>query len=316
MEEKVLHPKTADIATNVYAEARHGISAPFQLPAWTNALFVPEDRIWCVDCKRPIPINAERCPFCDSVNPPDPDKKIDYDSDKDGIPDWWEKKYGLDPNDPGDALKDNDGDGFSNLEEYLGGTDPNDPNSYPPVENKLRVTRIAANPFNLQFKGVMRLPDGNQKFQLNLKGNIKTYFVKMNEEVEGFKVVKYVPKIEEQDVEGIHGKQKVDVSELTLQRGDKEILLQLGRAVPYSEHVAELLFTVDNSTHRVKMGSEFDLKDKKYKVLGIDSKQATVVIERLFDHEQFTIHRVPERDREGTSRQGVGTRTGEGDKLR
>jgi hypothetical protein len=46
------------------------------------------------------------------------------DSDGDGIPDWWEKKYGLDPNDPSDANKDLNGDGYTNLEKYLNGIDP------------------------------------------------------------------------------------------------------------------------------------------------------------------------------------------------
>jgi pectate lyase len=46
------------------------------------------------------------------------------DTDHDGMPDEWEKKYGLDPNDPSDAAMDKDGDGYTNLEEYLNGTDP------------------------------------------------------------------------------------------------------------------------------------------------------------------------------------------------
>jgi hypothetical protein len=46
------------------------------------------------------------------------------DSDGDGIPDWWERKYGLDPNDPSDAAKDCNGDGYTNIEKYLNGLDP------------------------------------------------------------------------------------------------------------------------------------------------------------------------------------------------
>ncbi len=46
------------------------------------------------------------------------------DSDGDGIPDEWELKYGLNPNDPSDAQKDKNGDGYTNLEKYLNGIDP------------------------------------------------------------------------------------------------------------------------------------------------------------------------------------------------
>jgi hypothetical protein len=57
------------------------------------------------------------------------------DTDHDGIPDWWEQKYGLHPNNPSDASKDLTGDGYTNLEKYLDGIDPTeridwaDPNS-------------------------------------------------------------------------------------------------------------------------------------------------------------------------------------------
>jgi hypothetical protein len=46
------------------------------------------------------------------------------DSDHDGIPDWWERKYGLNPNDPADGNGDLNGDGYTNLEKYLNGIDP------------------------------------------------------------------------------------------------------------------------------------------------------------------------------------------------
>ncbi len=40
------------------------------------------------------------------------------DSDGDGMPDYWEEKYGLNPNNPRDAALDNDGDKLTNVEEY------------------------------------------------------------------------------------------------------------------------------------------------------------------------------------------------------
>ena len=45
------------------------------------------------------------------------------DSDMDGMPDEWERKNGLNPNDPSDAKEDSDGDGYTNIEEYLNSRD-------------------------------------------------------------------------------------------------------------------------------------------------------------------------------------------------
>ena len=42
-----------------------------------------------------------------------------WDGDQDGMPDQWEVKMGLDPNDGSDGNGDMDKDGFTNLEAYL-----------------------------------------------------------------------------------------------------------------------------------------------------------------------------------------------------
>ncbi|HUT46825.1 MAG TPA: hypothetical protein VMX36_11110 [Sedimentisphaerales bacterium] len=46
------------------------------------------------------------------------------DSDKDGMPDAWEKQHNFDPDDPADGNGDSDADGYTNLEEYLNKTKP------------------------------------------------------------------------------------------------------------------------------------------------------------------------------------------------
>lgn len=65
------------------------------------------------------------------------------DSDNDGMPDEWEIRYKLNPNDPADAVLDCNGDGYTNIEKYINGIDPtqkvdwNDPkNIYDTLEKK------------------------------------------------------------------------------------------------------------------------------------------------------------------------------------
>ena len=46
------------------------------------------------------------------------------DSDRDGMPDEWERLHGFDPRDTNDGARDRDGDGYTNVEEFLNGTRP------------------------------------------------------------------------------------------------------------------------------------------------------------------------------------------------
>jgi hypothetical protein len=46
------------------------------------------------------------------------------DDDGDGIPSWWERVYGFNPNNPADGSADPDGDGLTNQQEYQNNTNP------------------------------------------------------------------------------------------------------------------------------------------------------------------------------------------------
>ena len=59
------------------------------------------------------------------------------DTDGDGMPDEWEKRYGLNPNDPSDGAIDSDGDGYTNVEEYLNGTNPKEKIDYRNLGNNV-----------------------------------------------------------------------------------------------------------------------------------------------------------------------------------
>lgn len=57
------------------------------------------------------------------------------DTDKDGLPDAWEKKHKLNPNDPSDATIDSDKDGYTNIEEYINGTNPKKKTDWKDLKN-------------------------------------------------------------------------------------------------------------------------------------------------------------------------------------
>lgn len=57
------------------------------------------------------------------------------DTDKDGMPDAWEIKYKLNPNDASDAVKDSNGDGYTNIEKYINGINPKKKVDWTKLEN-------------------------------------------------------------------------------------------------------------------------------------------------------------------------------------
>jgi len=288
------HPELAILDEKPLKKMAEMLDSPVTTGEWVRDMFVPETRVWCVDCKRPIPINAKQCPFCLKDQPLDANERYDRDLDHDGMWDGWEVEHGLDPSNPRDAFEDPDGDGFTNAEEFnieeSARTDPKDPNSFPPIEAKLKVMEIKADQFDLKFKGAVKLPDGSVKFQINLKRGEKTYFVRLNEDVRGFKVVKYTNIVVEVQDSSV-GRRKEDRSEIVLQRGDKQVPLRLGEEKPWSELVAKLEFSVDRSEYIVKADSVITLKGNEYRVLKIDTDNQSVVLERKSDRQQFTISR-------------------------
>jgi pectate lyase len=63
--------------------------------------------------------------------------QVPVDTDHDGMPDEWEKKYELNPEEASDASADSDGDGYTNVEEYLNGTNPREKIDYTNLGNNI-----------------------------------------------------------------------------------------------------------------------------------------------------------------------------------
>lgn len=62
---------------------------------------------------------------------------VPVDTDHDGMPDDWEKKYQLDPAVASDGSIDSDQDGYTNVEEYLNGTNPREKIDYRNLGNNV-----------------------------------------------------------------------------------------------------------------------------------------------------------------------------------
>jgi hypothetical protein len=128
--------------------------------------FTPDVRVVCINPndRTLIPEKYEICPYCGWEQKRGIDDKMDF--DKDGIPDIQERDWGMDPQDPTDALLDRDGDGFSVLYEFQQGTDPLDPNSHPALIDYLRLSDVEETSINFELRGTARV-GGNYTLQLN-----------------------------------------------------------------------------------------------------------------------------------------------------
>lgn len=290
------YPHAARMDPEPFERAAELVQNPPQIAGWTNALTVPEIRVWCIDCRRPILFSAEICPFCDAVQPPLPNKDWGRDSDRDGIPDLAEQQLGLDPRNPADAREDADGDLFSNLDEFREKTDIHNPKNYPAIEKFIELEKVDAIPFSLLFKSYMR---GREAyiFQLNTRRGGQTYFAKLGEEVDGFKLMTFNLNVTTGAAAVAGGRE--DRSELVLRKGERAISLIVGQDQKYDEYTCHFRFRLTGDTIACKVGEQFELRPgRAYEAMRVDTSSDSVVIRRLGDGVKFSVgkagsHAVP-----------------------
>lgn len=251
-----------------------------------------ERRVKCTKCAKLIPGDVKAfpaCPFCGEKQ--EEEKKVVLDSDGDGLPDAWEKKYGLNPNDAADASADADGDGFTNLEEFQAGTDPNDRRDHPDYLDSVAVQlplKETYMPF--VFTKATQIPK-NWRCEFFFPGlkddygrNGRALTAVVGEEIgkgtktpSGFVLKAFEKKEVKRERKGMKGMTvSVDVSEVVVERkSDKKsvtlVLSQDKRAKPKPVDVmATLTYTRgDVKTFEVVPGSELDLNGEKFKVTAI-----------------------------------------------
>jgi len=299
---KPKHEHVSPIDMAPFDQALTTLKSPELLAVASNeiaGLFVPERRVWCIECRRPIAFDAEKCPFC-QVEQPGSVQVVDRsrDSDGDGIPDMTEIEWNLNPLDPLDAELDSDQDGFTNIEEFKAGTNARDPESHPDLGLLLIVKNIEMRQFPVILKGASRMGDGKWKSQINLltadgrEG--QTIWVVDGEQIgnTGFRLISYNEKKEKQLNPRLNIMVDVDLSTATVVRelDKREFTLKVGDRQS-SDLEAVLEFPMEKTTFPVTQGSVFKLRNKNYSVNNIDNQAFTVVIENQLTGKKITVAR-------------------------
>lgn len=230
-------------------------------------------------CGKPIPAECEVCPFCGTKQNV---VKVEVDTDHDGLPNDWEKKYGLNPDDGTDASQDADHDGFTNLEEFQAKTDPKNKESHPAYLDSLSVSgELKQTTLPFYFNNYQPLPGKNYRLtfqRIGKSGYDSKFMPKVGEEIAAGKVktgwtaAAFEQKTEQRVVKGTGKnalKKTVDVSTVDLVRKSdgKKMTIVIGEKVNTVESQVDLVYNRgEQKTFTVSVGSQIDLNGEKYLV--------------------------------------------------
>jgi len=248
-----------------------------------------ERRVLCAQCQACVPADLKTCPACGAKMVEEQEAVLDADGD--GLPDAWEKKYGLNPADPADAALDGDGDGFTNREEFEAKTNPADRHDHPDYLDSLAIQlplKETVLPF--YFTGVMKTPAG-LKFQFKDPSRAKeydrgVYSLLAGETIgnTGFAPREYVEKTAEKTMGG-GMKKKVDASEAVVVRKSdgKTLAMPVGKkGVPVDVQARLVYARGATQTFDVVAGDTIDLNGTKYVVK--DIRRAAKSVQVTLEH--------------------------------
>ena len=249
-----------------------------------------ERRVFCKFCKKPIKDGSKTCPFCGEAQP-EPEK-VALDTDGDGLPDDWEKKFGLDAA-TADADADTDADGFTNAEEFAAGTDPSDKKSHPDYFDSLKlVMPLKETYLPFYLRSYMKTPAGmklefyDPKRRNDYGKSGYRYSVLVGEPIgdTGFVAKGFEQKERKQKIPGSNVERSVDVSEATIARktdGKTLVVSLVEKRTPVETQATISFGRGEPSEFTATPGKTFKLYESTYKVVEIKSvgKGAKVTIE-------------------------------------
>lgn len=229
-------------------------------------------------------------PVAVATPPPLPpsDEKNKADAASVALERTWMKENGVEPSKllTKDIGLDDDKDGYTNDEELAAGTDPNDPNSHPAPAAKLRMKKLAGEPFPVVFDAV----DGRKaKVTVHTPAGDRQASLAKGERLP--ELPYSVSSIRPREVTEKDTGHPVDASELTLsnvETGEKVVLV---RAMPGGPNTAAVLSTgVGNPDIEVKPGQKFTLpQDEKTQYQVVDIRPTQVIIKALGTKQTYTV---------------------------
>ena len=229
-------------------------------------------------CGLPIPFGLEKCPICGVAQKKE--ETPTFDTDADGMPDDYEKKHGLDPNDAGDATADADGDGFTNIEEFEAGTSPSDPASHPDYIDSLKLELPLKQTYtDLVFTGANKTPSGlklgfkDPKRSNDYDRGIYSVYAGSPIGKSGFTVKSYEQKSRKVKLVGGGMEKTEDVSEAVVQRDRDKKLVRLvinARKTPTDVQAKIVFERGGRKEFLVVPGQEFEVNGQKFTVSTIE----------------------------------------------
>lgn len=280
---KAKNEKLAPVSAEAFSDAIDAYENAFVLTT-NRTLLVAAPRIYCInpDCLYPILQEQEICPKCHTEQPKESDAGDDWDSDNDGMPDLWEKKYGLNPLDPMDADGDLDNDGFTNLEEYVAKTLPNDPKSHPPRYDFLRVAALTVSRYPVEFHGTSMLKgDGIRAFAVK-DSSKRDWYLKPGDQLSdsGFILKSAEPYTAEKKTST--GTRKMQFYRLTFTRGEDFFVITSEPGVAQQSSVFEVSFVCtkdkNGETYKVKRGESFTFDNDTFKLIRVNPEEKTAIV--------------------------------------
>lgn len=147
-----------------------------------------------------------------------------------------------------------------------------------PAPLRLALVKIMSDPFKLKFDGKSDIPTWTNR--------------------NGFVAFKFTPKYKM--IELPSGRfTKVDVSELTLKRGDKTIVLITGRSVMYEEHIVHLSDLSDQKKYSVGTGQEISVGTRRLRLREVNVKKLNCTLVDIESGEEFIIKRMAQQSPAG-----------------